>query len=90
MQQDLDVGGLPVEAVLLVANVLDGVADHLLDVIVGDARRSARFAGDNDLVGGGQRFARGADRPRIDAGFRPSRKNRSTISSEIRSQTLSG
>ncbi len=36
MQQDLDLGGLPVEAVLLVADVLDGVARDLLDHVVGD------------------------------------------------------
>ena len=30
---------------------------------------TAGLAGDHHLVGGGERFARGADRPRIDAGL---------------------
>ena len=70
MQQDFDVAGLPVEAVLLVADVLDRGAHHALDLLVGDRLRAAGFAGDHHLVGGGERLAGGTDRPRIDAGFR--------------------
>ncbi len=70
VQQDFDVGGLPVEASLLVTDVLDGVADDLLDVVVGDRLRPAGLAGDHDLVGGRERLACGADCPGVDAGLR--------------------
>ena len=69
MQQDLDVAGLPVEAFLLVADVLDRSAHGGFDVIIGDGLRPARLARDHHLVGGGERFARSADRPRIDPGL---------------------
>ncbi len=70
MQQDLDVAGLPVEPVLLVTDVLDRGANDALDLVIGDRLRSAGLAGDHHLVGGGERFARRTDRPRIDTGFR--------------------
>ncbi len=67
MQQDFDVAGLPVEAFLLVADILDGAAHHALDLIVGHGFGSAGLTGDHHLVGGGERFARRADGPGIDA-----------------------
>ena len=70
MQQDLDVGGLPVKTFLLVADVLDRGAHHAFDLVVGDGLRTAGLAGDHHLVGGGERFAGGADRPGVDAGLR--------------------
>ena len=70
MQQDFDVAGVPVKPFLLVADVLDGVADDAFDLVVGDRFRTAGLAGDHHLVGGGERFARRADRPRIDTGLR--------------------
>ena len=69
MQQDFDVGGLPVEAFLLVADILDRGANDAFDLIVGDGFGAAGFAGDHHLVGGGKRFAGRADRPRVDAGL---------------------
>jgi hypothetical protein len=70
MQQDLDVAGFPVEAFLLVADVLDRRADHAFDLVVGDGFGTAGLAGDHHLVGGGERFARRANGPGIDARFR--------------------
>jgi hypothetical protein len=70
MQQDLDVAGLPVKAFLLVADVLDRRAHHAFDLVVGDGLGTAGLAGDHHLVGGGERLARRADRPRIDARLR--------------------
>ena len=55
------------KAGLLVADVLDGRANHALDLFVVHRGRPAGFAGDHHLVGGGKRFAGGADRPGIDA-----------------------
>ena len=63
--------GLPVEAVLLVADVLDRVADDALDLLVGDGCGTAGLAGDHHLVGGRERFAGRADRPGVDAGLGP-------------------
>lgn len=71
MQQDLDVAGLPVEAFLLVADVLDGAADDALDLLVGHRLRTAGLAGDHHLVGGRERLAGGADLPGVDAGLGP-------------------
>ena len=72
MQQNLDVGLVPVEAVLLVADVLDGHARDVRSpnpvVMVFGA---ARLAGDHHLVGGRQRLAGDAQLPGIDAGLRP-------------------
>ena len=67
MQQDFDIGLLPVEALLLVADVLDRLAHHAFDLLVGDRSRAAGLAGDHHLVGGGERFAGRADLPGIDA-----------------------
>jgi len=41
MQQDFDVAGVPVEARLLIADVLDSVANHALDLIEGHGRGAA-------------------------------------------------
>ncbi len=70
MQQDFDVAGLPVEAFLLVADVLDGLAHHTFDLLVGDRFGTAGLTRDHHLVGGGQRFASRANGPGIDAGLR--------------------
>ena len=70
MQQDLNVGFRPVETVLLIADVLDRRAHHAFDLIEGDGRGAAGFAGDHHLVGGGERFACGPDGPRIDSRLR--------------------
>ena len=72
VQQHVDLGGLPVEAVLLVADRLDGAAgggfelggiDDLLAVAVDLQKRVGHtdLAGDDDAVGGRQRFAGDAD-----------------------------
>src|SRR5690606_14418613 len=60
----VDLGGLPVEALLLVADLLDGGAGHLFDLLLvhragfrHQAARAADFAGDHHAVGGGQRLA---------------------------------
>ncbi len=89
VQQDLDVGVLPVEAVLLVADVLDGRAGQVDD----DARRST-------LVGAAvprRRSRRGSwwpgsrrRRGRHGSSLGAATEEASTTSSEIRSQTLSG
>ena len=70
MQQHFDLGVLPVEAVLLVADVLDGLAGHVLDVLESEVR-PAHFAGDDDAVGGAERLGGDADDVRVHAGFRP-------------------
>ena len=62
---------LPVEALLLVADVADRHARDVRDPVLGDGLGAARLAGDHDAVGGGQRLAGDADRPGIDAGLRP-------------------
>ncbi len=67
MQQDVDLRRVPVEAVLLIADVAHRHASDVGDEILGYARRAASFARDDDAVGGGERFAGGADRPRIDS-----------------------
>ena len=90
VQQDLDVAVFPVEAGLLVADVPDREAGDVGDVVLGDRGGAAGLAGDDDAVGGGERLAGDADVPGIDAVLGADLKNRSTISSEIRSQTLSG
>ncbi len=61
---------LPVEAVLLVADVLDRGAHHAFDLVIGDGFGTAGLAGDHHLVGGGERLAGGPDRPGIDARLR--------------------
>ena len=67
VQQHFDVGAVFGEAVLVVADVLDDAArdlgdhlaidDGLVAVLFEERRLAAAFAGDDDLVGGGQRFA---------------------------------
>ena len=69
MQQHLDLGGLPVEAVLLVADVLDGAADGALD-LGGVESRAAHLAGHDHPVGGRQRLAGHPDLVGIDACLR--------------------
>ena len=70
MQQDLDVGRFPVEAFLLVADVLDCAAHDAVDLFVGDGFGTAGFTCDHHFVGGGKRFASRADSPGIDTGLR--------------------
>ena len=60
MQQNLDLGVGPVEALLGIADILDRLARQLFDVGMGDAAAAAHFAGDHDAVGGAQRFGRDA------------------------------
>ena len=68
------------EAVLLVADILDGAAGGGLElrriddvfavlVLLHQARRQADLAGDDDAVGRRQRFAGNAHAPWIDAGL---------------------
>ena len=76
---DLDVGVLPVEAVLLVADVLDRHAREVLrSRSVVTVARAAHLAGDDDAVGGGEGLAGDADCHGSMPAFGPSRKNRST------------
>ena len=70
VQEDLDVGLVPVEAVLLVADVLDGHAGDVAHPIPGNDIGAARLAGDDDLVGRGHRLAGHPQLPGIDAGLR--------------------
>src|SRR5690606_30078823 len=70
VQQNLDVGLLPVEAVLLVADILDRHTGDVGDPIPGDGARPPGLSGDYDLVGGRQRLAGATDVPGIDAGLR--------------------
>ena len=69
MQQDFDLGRLPVKARLLVADILDGLAGHRFDLLVGDRGGPAGFTGDHHPVGGGQRFAGDAHLPWVHALF---------------------
>ena len=57
MEIDRDVGGLPVEAFLLVADILDRLAGELDHRVLGDGIGTAHLAGDDDAVGGGKRLA---------------------------------
>ena len=66
VQQDLDVGTLPVETVLLVADILNGVTHHFVQQLERHRFGTAHFTGDHDLVGGRQGFA-GDARLRIGA-----------------------
>ena len=56
VEQHVDLAVLPVEAVLLVADILDRLAGEVLDRI-DDLGRAPHLAGDDDAVGGGQRLA---------------------------------
>ena len=68
VQQDLDHRILVVEAVLLVADVLDGRAGRGLDGGRVDGG-AAHLAGDDDAVGGGQRLAGDADLVGVEPGL---------------------
>ena len=57
VQQDLDSGAFPMETVLLVADVLDGLAGALDYAVTGDAFGAAIFAGNDNAVGGGEGLA---------------------------------
>ncbi len=70
MQQDVDLRLLPMEAFLLVADVLHRQARDMGDPVLGDVARPAGLAGDDDPVGGGERLAGGADSPGVEAGRR--------------------
>src|SRR5690606_11692057 len=65
VQQHLDVGSLPVESLLGVADVADGHAGVVGDEIARDLVGAAVFAGDDDTVGRGKRFSGAAQRPDI-------------------------
>ena len=66
-----DVSVAPMEAVLLVADVLDRLCERLLRSRRGRNFRAADFAGDDDPVGRRQRLAGDADLIGIDARLRP-------------------
>ena len=68
VQQHLDVACVPVEARLLVADVLDRHARGMRDPVLRHGRGAARLARDHHLVGGGERFAGRADIPGVDPG----------------------
>lgn len=79
MQENVDLGGLPMEAVLFIADVADclarrslelGRVDDLIAVLVGlhQARRQANLTGDDNTIGGRQRLAGDAHRPGIHPG----------------------
>ena len=71
VQQHPNIGPLPMKALLLVADILDGHARNVRDQIPGDALRAPGFAGNNHLIGGCQRLACDPELPGIDAGLRP-------------------
>ncbi len=56
VEKDFDLAVLPVEAVLLVADVADGAAGEILD-LVDDGVRSAHLTGNHHAIGRRQRFA---------------------------------
>ena len=70
MEQHLDVAIVPVEAGLLVADVLDGHAGRVGDPVLRDRGGTACLARDHNLIGRRKRLAGGADLPRIDPGVR--------------------
>ncbi len=57
VQQHFDLGALPVEALLLVADVADGEARRVDDDLLGDLFGPAGLARDHDAVGRGERLA---------------------------------
>ena len=57
VQQNLDIGGFPMEPVLLVTDILDRLARGGLDQVERDRGRSANLARDNDLISRRQRLA---------------------------------
>ena len=66
VQQDLDLGVLPVKAILLVADVLDRGTGDGLDPL-GIDRRAADLAGNDDAVRGRERLAGHANGVGVDA-----------------------
>ncbi len=60
VDQHLDLGAAPMETVLLIADVADGGAGHLLDLLMGHRGRPANLAGHDDAVGGAHGFDRHA------------------------------
>jgi hypothetical protein len=56
VEEHLDLAVLPVEAVLLVADVADGTAGEVLDLVADDIG-PAHLAGNHDPIGRGQRLA---------------------------------
>ncbi|ENN86352.1 hypothetical protein RHSP_20207 [Rhizobium freirei PRF 81] len=80
MQEHVDARRLPVEAVLLVADILDGATGSSLElrriddvvavlVLLHQARRKTNFTGDDDAIGGGKGLAGNAHAPRVHAGL---------------------
>ena len=67
MEQHFNIGILPMEAFLLIANVANGEAGDMGNVISGQRLRTTGFACDHDAIGGGERLASHADLPGIDA-----------------------
>ncbi len=53
MNEGLDLHLLPMKAVLLIADILDGVPHHLLQRLVGDCRGTTGLTGEEDAVRGG-------------------------------------
>jgi hypothetical protein len=72
VKEHIDLGLLPVETVLLIADGLDRLARDLLDLGLHGllVHRAAHFAGNDDPVGGGKGFAGDAHVPWTHAGFR--------------------
>jgi hypothetical protein len=80
VQEHIDLGGFPVEPVLLIADGLDGLAGGGLElgridgvvavlVFLDQRRRDADLSGDHHAVGGGQRFAGDTHTPWIHTGL---------------------
>jgi hypothetical protein len=65
MQQHINIGVGPVEAILLIANVFDGVAGDSLDHLDGNGVRAAEFACHNHTICRRHGLARRAQDPRI-------------------------
>ena len=65
VEQNLDLAVLPVEAVLLVADVVDGVAGQIASTRP-SRLRPTHFAGDDDAIGRCQRLAGGTNAPGIE------------------------
>src|SRR5690349_20355154 len=62
VDQAFDLGMLPVEAFLLVADQLDALTRRLDELVLGDAGGTAHLARKHDAVGGGERLAGDARR----------------------------
>ena len=67
MQQDFNLGRLPVKAALLIADGLDGAPRRLFNLGMGHRRGPAGFAADHNPVGGGKGFAGHAHLRRVHA-----------------------